>query len=163
VNRFALFAALLFFSVPAYGQTDELLCQFWALHKGPSSAAYQPGVDVHGNPVVPADLNAQMPDLPPSRITFPITIDMAEQLNIPVPQGTTLDTNMGMVEVYTDGRILYKGQDMSTQAQSLCAKHKEAPPAPEVVKSMAAPALIPASTPPPSQEIDKDIIWGEGH
>lgn len=152
--RIFIFLALIFFPAPAYAQSSEPLCQFWSMHKPSTDAAYKPGVDVHGKPVVPADINVQMPSLPPSRITFPITVDMARQFNIPVPEGTKMDTDMGMIDVYTDGKILYNGQDMSAQAAALCA---EKPAAAEVKQTEPEPLKT-----KPIEE-DKDVIWGEGH
>ena len=153
----------LFFSFPARAQSpSEPLCQFWLAHK-PSAggAAYQPGIDVHGYPVVPADINAQMPSLLPSRITFPLTIDMAKQMNIPVPEGAKLDADMGKIDVYTDGRILYNGQDMSASAQVLCAEKPVKVETTESVAPAEPPKPVPVNPVPVND--DKDLIWGEGH
>ena len=163
MNR-CLILSFLFFSFPACAQpASEPLCQFWLAHKPTAGVAYQPGVDVHGNPVVPADMNAQLPSLPPSRITFPMTIDMARQMNIPVPEGTKMDANMGMIDVYTDGKMLYNGQDISASAQVLCAVKPTKAEATESAPPAEAPkpVQVPVNAPPVSD--DKDVIWGEGH
>jgi hypothetical protein len=45
-----------------------------------ADVAYKPGVDVHGNPVVGADLNGGYPNMMPSEITIPIGVDLADRL-----------------------------------------------------------------------------------
>lgn len=156
----------MFLSATAYAQSSEPLCQFWNAHKTPS-VAYQPGVDVHGKSVAPADINA--PSLLPSRVTFPVSVDMAKAFNIPAPEGMKPEAGMGMIDAYTDGRIMYNGKDLSAQAQTACAG-EEKKPAPHEEKEKPEPPKAeppkaePAAAPPAPQSADApDIIWGEGH
>ncbi|MBI4031438.1 MAG: hypothetical protein HY370_07145 [Proteobacteria bacterium] len=152
--RKTIFAFLFFFCTPAYAQGDAALCQFWKHINAAPPAAYQPGVDVRGNPVAPADINASSSSFLPSRITFPVNVDLAQALNLPLPAGTQFDANMGMIEVYTDGRVLYNGQDMSAQTQAFCAGD----PVPQAAKK--EPETLVGQ---PEKKADEDIIWGEGH
>lgn len=161
--RKILFTLTFFFCGPAAAQGDAALCQFWKHINSPSSvsAAYQPGVDVHGNPVAPADINAPSSSFLPSRITFPVNVDLAQGLNIPMPAGTQMDANMGMIEVYTNGKVLYNGQDLSAQTQAFCAGDPAPPPPPQAaVKEEPEPPVAP---PPAEKKADEDVIWGEGH
>lgn len=165
----ALLIFALFTAAPAQAQETSALCQFWTAHKA-SSAAYQPGVDVHGNPVVPADINAASPALMPSRVTFPLTIDMAQAFNIPVPPGTKMEAGFGMIEAFTDGRVLFNGQDLSAQAQVVCAGGGAATvsaipvPSPQPQPSQGAPAVQPPEPlKPAAKENNDDIIWGGGY
>jgi len=166
--RKALFAFIFFFCAPAYAQGDAALCQFWKhINSSPSvSAAYQPGVDVHGKPVVPADINAPSSSFLPSRITFPVNVDLAQAFGLPLPAGTQFDANMGMVEVYTDGRVLYNGQDLTAQTQAFCAGDP-APPVAQAAKQepvvLAPPPEKKTPPPPAEKKADEDVIWGEGH
>lgn len=160
--RKALFAFILFFCAPAYAQGDAALCQFWKHINSSSSvsAAYQPGVDVHGKPVVPADINAPSSSFLPSRITFPVNVDLAQAFALPLPAGTQMDANMGMIEVYTNGKVLYNGQDMTAQTQAFCAGD----PAPQAAaQPEKKEPEVSASPPPAEKKADEDVIWGEGH
>ena len=154
MKRALLLAA--FFACPAtaHAQDNAALCAFWNTHKS-APAAYQPGVDVRGIPVTPADINAPMPSMIPSRISFPLTVELAKAFHIPVPGGTKMDADMGIIDVYTDGRVLYNGQDMSLQAQAFCTGQ----PVPEL-----KPATTPQGDVQAEQKMsDEEIIWGEGH
>ena len=147
--RLAFLIFLFLFPAVAHAQDNAALCAFRAAHKAPS-AAYQPGVDVHGNPVVPADLNAPLPGYVPDKINIPVTIDMAQQLHMPLPSGTKLEADAGMIEIYMTGKVMYNGQDITEQTQALCAGQ----PVPDAKKE---PELL------ASPKKDEEIIWGEGH
>lgn len=62
-----LMALFVFVSAPAFAQNDLALCRLRAQHVAAADVTYKPGVDVHGNPVVPADLNA-VPNMVPDVI-----------------------------------------------------------------------------------------------
>lgn len=103
---------------------DDNTCRAWVRHVPDAGVAYQPGVDVHGKPVVEADVNAA-PITVPETIAFDITVDVARYAGIPVPQGTEMQATMGRVEVARDGSMTFNGQPMGGNAavalRDLCA------------------------------------------
>lgn len=162
MKRVLLIIILLSAASPARAEDDSALCRFWNTHRPSADVAYRPDADVHGNPVVPADIDAPMPSLLPSRVTFPLTVDMAQAFNIPVPPGTEMDADFGMIEVYTDGKVLFNGQDISAQAQVACTGKAAGLPVPQQAESPPA-AQPPEPLKPGAKENNDDIIWGEGH
>lgn len=142
--RIACITLILFFiSGLARAEEQELCDQFNLIHKPAEGVAYQPGVDVRGNPVPPADLNA-----PPAdnfdKISVPITIDLAERLGQNLPVGAKLETNLGTIDVYRDGRVIYNGRDLSEAVKAACGQPQDAAAA-------------------KGQADQNGIIWGEGH
>ena len=51
-------------------------CQRLVNHVASADVAYKPGVDVHGNPVAPADLPGTVKIQTPTEITFDVTFDL---------------------------------------------------------------------------------------
>lgn len=120
-------------SFPAYAQTvviEDSACRALVRHQPAADATYQPGVDVHGNPVVEADINAN-PVKVPETIRFNITVDVAKHAGLNVPAGTEMQAVMGTVEIQPDGRMTFNGEPMEGQSEAalyaLCAekKHKK--------------------------------------
>lgn len=91
-------------------------------------ATYRPGVDVHGRPVVEADIGgAALP--PPDVVEFRLTVDMAQYLNLnvsPMPEG---QIGLGTISVLPDGTVLRDGQPMESGAETalraLCIPKKQ--------------------------------------
>src|ERR1700722_12974792 len=63
-------------------KVDPRVCQALVKHTPSADVAYQPGVDVHGNSVAPADLPGQPQIQLPSKIDIPLTISLAKILNL---------------------------------------------------------------------------------
>lgn len=182
---------LVLLSVPAYAQNDLALCRLRAQHVAATDVTYKPGVDVHGNPVVPADLNA-VPNMVPDVIKIPMNIDLAQRLG-KVPAGMDMKSEMGMAEIHRDGRVTFNGQDLTPQAAVVCGDAPAAAAAHTVVTQVPPPvqpasATLPPQTlgqlplaprpstavqtvqpqTPPSQSPDApvkkdEIIWGQGY
>ncbi|TNE32887.1 MAG: hypothetical protein EP349_00605 [Alphaproteobacteria bacterium] len=102
-------------------------CRFYIVHEPASDVAYQPGVDVHGKPVVGADVD------PPAAVLtapteFSLSIDLADYLGIARPQGVQMETKPIPMRI-EDGRILVNGQPLSGQGQEMlrefCAEKRE--------------------------------------
>ena len=76
-------------SAPVHAQTtvriSEMDCSQLVTHVASSDVSYRPGVDVNGNAVAPADLNAQPQISVPDVISIPVTIDLATNLGINTP------------------------------------------------------------------------------
>lgn len=122
----------------AEGQGQDVLCKVL-------SAVYRPGEDVHGNSVVPADLSPPVKAIP-DVIKIPVTLDLAGQA-----AGVEMKPEaLGGAEIYSDGRVVYNGQDISAQVLDLCGL----PPVPAPAREDAPAALAPPAG---------TVIWGEGN
>jgi hypothetical protein len=53
-------------------------------------------------------------------IQIPLTVNMAERYNLDLPDGTLLEGNLGMIEIYKDGRIVYNEEDISGDIKDTC-------------------------------------------
>ena len=108
-------------------QAQEKLPDACKLIPDHNNVAYQPGVDVDGNAVVPADLDAghQLGDIL-NVIKVPLEFDLAQRIGGLNTQGIDLDSTLGMLEIHQNGRVLYNGQDITKPVMTICAKsHKE--------------------------------------
>ena len=93
------------------------------------NVTYQPGVDVHGKPVVEADLDSAV--LPaPEEVSFDLTVDMAQYLGVttaPKPEG---QIGLGRITVKRSGEVLMDGNPLESRQQAalraLCAEEKAA-------------------------------------
>lgn len=189
--KFFLVALLLTVSVfPAFAQNDLALCKLRAQQVATNGVAYQPGIDVYGKPVVPADVGSAA-SMVPDLVRIPLNIDLAQRLGV-VPTGAKMDAEMGYVEIHKDGRVTFNGQDMTNAAAIACSDEAaplEATASPtKIIVPPDAPALpmvttpatvikptrpahtlgqltIPAKAINPAAEVikDDDIIWGEGN
>ena len=78
--------------------------------------AYQPGIDVYGREVAPADLNGGSPITAPETILIPIEIDLLDRFGIPAnPALYKADVPIGVV-VYRNGRLSFNGQPLQDPA-----------------------------------------------
>lgn len=125
--------ALALLAIPAVAHADPLLPADACRNL---SAAYTPGVDVNGKPVVPADVSAPAVAMP-DKFSFDISVDAARAANLPVPPGTQALAKVGTVTV-EKGALSFNGQPLDAQAsagiRSLCDDKKPETPAPEPKK-----------------------------
>lgn len=111
-------------------ELDAKTCQQMATYQpDPKQGAdYKPGVDVHGKPVVEADLNPSPIKLPDT-ISFDLTVDVAKYAGIPVPAGTEAKAAIGTVTVDKDGHMSFNGHPLEGDAEKalreLCAPKPE--------------------------------------
>jgi hypothetical protein len=98
-------------------------CRYLPAHQADAGVAYQPGVDVHGKPVVPADLDAAPVAALPETITVPLSIDLAERLRNSNVEGLQLEAPLGMLEIHQNGRVVYDGKDWTPQIYALCGQN----------------------------------------
>jgi len=103
--------------VPDTVMIDHAACRTLVRHQPADDVTYKPGVDVHGKPVVEADINAS-PITVPETIRFNITVDVAKYAGIHVPEGTEMQANMGTVEVLPDGEMTFNGQPIAGDAEA---------------------------------------------
>ncbi len=154
-------------AAPAAAQNRAVLCRLLPVKHDAVGADYVPGVDVNGKPVVPADVNTPVKPFV-DVVRFPVTVDLAQQLNQQLPPGTELDAPVAMIEIHKDGRVLYNGQELSEEVYDLCAKElvvsKEAVEEPQAIAPEDPPVIEQHTAPTQAQQSEQEeIIWGEGY
>lgn len=81
-------------------------------------AAYKPGVDASGKPVVEADLNSGGGVPAPEVVEFDLTVDMAQYLGMSVAPQPEGHIHIAKITVLPDGRVLRDGEPLEGQAQA---------------------------------------------
>jgi hypothetical protein len=101
-------------------------CARLVAHVPGPDVAYEPGVDVYGREVAPADLGGAPRIELPETILIDIEIDLQARFGIPVdPTLYDPDAEVGEV-VYRDGRFTFNGQPLQDEAQAeLAARCQE--------------------------------------
>ncbi len=111
--------ALAPFGAAAQGATVAITkadCGYLVKHVPSADVAYQPGVDVNGNAVAPADLNGGIQVVAPEDFTIDIEVELFERFGIPVdPDLFEATANIGKVEV-RHGRLYFNGQPLQDEA-----------------------------------------------
>ncbi|MFQ5971131.1 MAG: hypothetical protein ACE5Q3_02290 [Alphaproteobacteria bacterium] len=104
-------------------------CRALARYQPSPDVVHQPGVDVRGQPVAPADLEAARQPGLPEEIRIAITVDLAERLGIP-PKGDqdfVGEVEVGTVVVDPEGRVFLNGQPLTNLTEAeLAALCREA-------------------------------------
>ena len=106
-------------AAPTTVQISEQDCSQLARHVAVDDTTYQPGIDVNGNAVTPADLNGSAQIPAPDAIIIPLTLDLASRLGIP-PGGNAdylARPVIGDVVVARDGRVTFNGTPLTSDAQ----------------------------------------------
>src|SRR5688572_20512159 len=109
-----LLLVVVFLAGAAKAETLPPECKFLPEHVPSDDVAYKPGVDVHGKPVVPADLNDTAFEVP-EVITVPLSIDLAEKLQTLSVPGFQLEAPLGLLEIHENGRVTYEGREWTPQ------------------------------------------------
>ncbi len=101
-------------------------CARLVAHVPGPDVAYQPGVDVYGREVAPADLGGAPRIELPETILIDIEIDLQARFDIPIdPTQYDPDAEVGEV-AYRDGRFTFNGQPLQDEAQAeLAARCQE--------------------------------------
>jgi hypothetical protein len=92
-------------------------CARVVAHVPDPAVAYQPGADVLGRPVAPADLSPPQLVTPP-RIGFLLSVDLARRLNLPF--GLSGDLPLGIVTV-ENNQLLFNGRILGDDTQAALA------------------------------------------
>ena len=105
-------------------------CRLAIEHAAAPGVEYQPGVDVHGAPVAPADVDE--PDIVlPDVIPISISSDLSDQFLLP-PDSPLLnvDAGIGLVEFQlSSGRLFFNGVELTeSDERALAALCREALP-----------------------------------
>ena len=128
---------------------EKIICRPAMIHTPSSDVSYKPSVDVNGNAVAPADLNAAPPISGVSEYTeVPLNIDLAKKLNLSQP--AEMMANYGSLKIYDTGRVVYNGQDITSNANVLCGRTgaDAIPPGPAPVET---PRVV--NTPPAASDV----------
>ena len=88
------------------------VCDRLVVHRPDDDVAYQPGVDVEGRPVAPADLPGTVRLAMPETITIPVTVDVIERFGLPFDPGAVeADGLIGTLTLRGD-RLTFNGQPL---------------------------------------------------
>lgn len=134
MRRIALVLSLIVAAIPvesfAQGSsTNEVRiapadCRRLVQHRPAPDVAYQPGVDVRGNAVAPADLPGQARISAPNEITIGLTVDLLRQYGVPAssPLAPRGEASVGTVTYdIASGRMTFNGQPLSDPEQDALA------------------------------------------
>lgn len=117
-------------------ELDPKVCQQMVAYQPEpgNDAEYKPGVDVHGKPVVEADITPSVIK-PPEVYSFHVTVDLAEYMGLTVPTGLEDKAVMGTIQMDKDGHMTFNGQPLEGDAEKalreLCAPKAPEPKADE--------------------------------
>ncbi|WP_148293567.1 hypothetical protein [Azospirillum sp. B4] len=95
---------------------DPAACQWVVRHEPAPDVAYQPGVDVNGDPVAPADLAGGPRMRLPQRIEIPLTARLAGVLPRAPGVRPRADAYLGSFTVEGD-QVLFDGQPLTDPAE----------------------------------------------
>ncbi len=92
-------------------------CARLVRHQPAPDVAYQPGIELRGREVVPADLEGGVSVEAPRHFLVPIEIDLADRLGIPAsPDNFQADAFIGVIEV-RGKRAYFNGQPLQNEAE----------------------------------------------
>lgn len=131
-----VFVLALLLSMPSYAQQIELTTSCGQAQQGEGQgekevvgADYVPGVDVHGKPVVSADLGRAFKGLSyPIRIPVDLDLLLTMGYDLPPEQAEAIDIDrveVAFFELHEDGRIYYNGEDISSSVTLKCQEVEE--------------------------------------
>lgn len=99
----------------------ERQCQALVPHVPAPDVTYQPGTDVTGRPVAPADLSGGSRIRLPDSFDIPITVDLADRYGIPAdPALFDGEVRVGTVTL-EHGRLYFNGQPLTPEDEQAVA------------------------------------------
>lgn len=106
-----------------YLSISEADCARLARHYPADDVTYQPGRDVRGKPVAPADLDGGAGLILPEAVIIPIEVDLFDRFGIPANDANFKgDVYVGEVVVdVASGRAIFNGQPLQTEAEAALA------------------------------------------
>lgn len=103
-----------------YAVQSMICSKLYVPATGNQSPTYQAGINAQGNAVAPADINPAVgADNTPDYVEVPMTIDLAKRMGLSQP-GAEMKMPVANLKLYKDGRVEYNGQDISSNASSMC-------------------------------------------
>jgi len=112
-------------------RVSERTCADLVRHTASEDVAYEPGVDVHGDPVEPAELGGGASIEAPDAITIPLRVELLETGDVPdggsdrpvADAGVSGDARVGTVTVDLEtGRAYYNGEPLTSRARRRLAE-----------------------------------------
>ena len=90
-------------------------CEALVKYRQPPGVAFEPGVDVYGNPVAPADMPGSSPPLNlPPLIAVPIDVDLQDRYHIPANSALfEAEAIVGIAVSDLGGNVTFNGQPLS--------------------------------------------------
>lgn len=116
-----LFIGLFLFSPVANAGSQDAVCRTLVKHKPAGNVVYQPGVDVSGKEVVSAETGEtkfEVPDV----VKVPLTVDLAKRVYSLTGQDVLMETNLGMLDIHQDGRVMFGEEDWTEEIMTLCGQ-----------------------------------------
>lgn len=96
-------------------------CQYLVRHQPAPDVAYQPGVDVHGQAVAPADIGGGVQIKLPETIYIPIEMGIGDRYHIPANSALWQATaEIGTVAV-TGDQVTFNGQPLTADDNAALA------------------------------------------
>jgi hypothetical protein len=99
---------------------DELIdaetCKYLAVYKPAPDVDYKPGVDVHGHPVVEADITPPAVKMP-ENFSFDVNVDVAQAAGLPLPAGTQALAKVGTI-TYEKGELKFNGKPLNGEEEA---------------------------------------------
>jgi len=130
MRTFYLLVMAVLFATPASAEEPPVLpddvCRMMVEYQPDpaNDAEYKPGVDVHGRPVVEADIDPS-PASAPETVSIAVTADIAKYTGLEIPDNVEAEAVIGTITV-EKGKISFNGQPLegpSAQAlRELCVK-----------------------------------------
>lgn len=99
--------------------TQELCQQLIIDHVSTTDTEYQPGIDIEGNTIAAADLEASLKIKMPKTITIPLRLGVKKFLDIPkdVTDPLKEQADLGVITFHRDGRLYYGDQPLFVEDQ----------------------------------------------
>jgi len=92
-------------------------------HVAADDVAYKPGVDVHGKPVAPADLNGGNLLKFPNEIVIDLSLPLQDLLSSPPDSLKNADVRVGEITYnINSGKMLFNGQELADPAMHALAE-----------------------------------------
>ncbi|MGN7438469.1 MAG: hypothetical protein ACTHOO_07470 [Alcanivorax sp.] len=124
---FLLFIAALVLSISDAHATEdkvEILCEHVSKDKtDPVGAEYVPNVDVYGNTVTAADVDADSSAKIYNPVIIPIEIDLAARYGVSLPIGGEIKPTVADIKIFQNGHVQYNGKDISGKVRTLCQNY----------------------------------------
>lgn len=106
-------------------QREPLKTQSCNIYSRRETHYHQARPDVHHIPEADVNYGASQDAFQIANpIAIPITIDVLKYMNIDIYDGVEGDANLSNVFIYSDGRIVYNGVDITNKFQNLCEEEK---------------------------------------
>jgi len=130
ILRTAAFLAGVLLASTGVGAAETIVvtradCARLVAHVPDPGVAYQPGVDVRGRPVAPADLGGTPKIKLPDEVEVPVTLDMLARYGLPANSSLYKldDTLIGIARVRVkDGRAWFNGEPLGDEESFALAR-----------------------------------------